>query len=90
MLFKIFELLGVNTGPKVDALSKWENLPVLPNEASDLATHVDQCAKRYNALSNALHLLISQTSRALLLALVFRIFMVFMLYKISVATGVNL
>jgi hypothetical protein len=25
-------------------------MPVLPDEATDLAKHVDQCARRYNAL----------------------------------------
>ena len=38
-------------GPRFDAV------PVLPSEARDLPTHVDQCARRYVALLQYLNLL---------------------------------
>ncbi|MDF3075614.1 MAG: hypothetical protein K0S54_3281 [Alphaproteobacteria bacterium] len=38
-------------GPRFDAV------PVLPSEAKDLRTHVDQCARRYVALLQYLNLL---------------------------------
>jgi hypothetical protein len=38
-------------GPRFDAV------PVLPSEAGDLPTHVDQCARRYVALLQYLNLL---------------------------------
>ena len=38
-------------GPRYDAV------PVLPSEARDLASHVDQCSRRYVALLQYLNLL---------------------------------
>lgn len=45
------ELNEAGSGARYDAV------PVLPSEARDLPTHVDQCARRYVALLQYLNLL---------------------------------